>query len=110
MEYSTFYPATDTYNNAYNIIEMNSLPSKTKETTFQILNCTTWTNNKAHKSGRRDNPNCDNCGQIETIEHLIYICEEYSAELWTELGQNLASVLTVHSGNGIPTIQLSPSI
>jgi hypothetical protein len=55
-----FYPTIDTFNNAYNIIEMGSLPSKTKETAFQILNRTIWTNNKAYKSGRRDNPNCDN--------------------------------------------------
>jgi hypothetical protein len=67
-----FYPTADTYNNAYNIIRMNSLPSKTKETAFQILNRTTWTNNKAHKSGIRDNPDCDYCGQIETIEHLVH--------------------------------------
>jgi hypothetical protein len=26
-----FYPTTDSYNNAYNIIGMNSLPSKTKK-------------------------------------------------------------------------------
>jgi hypothetical protein len=70
-----FYPTTDTNNNAYDIIGMNSLQSKTKETAFQILNCTI--NNKAHKSGKRDNLDCDNCGQIETIEHLVYNWEAY---------------------------------
>jgi hypothetical protein len=45
---------------------------KTKETAFQILNRTTWTNNKAQKSGPRGNPNCDYCGKIETIVHLIH--------------------------------------
>jgi hypothetical protein len=94
-----FYPTAETFNNAYNIIGMNSLPSKTKETAFQILNCTTWTNNKAFKSGKRDNPNCDYCGQPETIEHLLHNCEEYSAEVWTELGHSLIAALTTHSGN-----------
>jgi hypothetical protein len=103
-----FYPTTDTHNNAYNIIGISSLPSKTKEIAFQILNPTTWTNNKAHTSGKRDNPDCDNCGQTETIEHLIYNCEEYSMEPWAELGQSLTSALMVHSGNKIPTIQLTP--
>jgi hypothetical protein len=55
-----FYPTMDTFNNAYNIIEIGSLPSKTKETAFQIINRTIWTNNKAYKLERRDNPNCDN--------------------------------------------------
>jgi hypothetical protein len=64
---------------AYNIIGMNSLPLKTKETAFQILNQTTWTNNIAHKSGIRDNPDCHYCGQIKTVEHLAHNCEEYSA-------------------------------
>jgi len=103
-----FYPTTETYNNAYNIIGMNSLPSKTKETAFQILNRTTWTNNKAYKSGTRDTPDCDYCGQVETIEHLIHNCEEYSAALWEELGHSLTAALTAHSGNEIPTIQLTP--
>jgi hypothetical protein len=62
-----FYPTIDTFNNAYNVIEIGSLPSKTKETAFQILNRTIWTNNKAYKSGRRDNPKCDNCNQTETM-------------------------------------------
>ncbi len=102
-----FYPTTEMYNNAYNIIGMNSLPSKTKETAFQILNRTTWTNNKAYKSGTRDTPDCDYCGQVETIEHLIHNCEDYSAALWEELGHSLTSALTAHSGNEIPTIQLT---
>jgi hypothetical protein len=72
------------------------------------LNRTTWTNNKAFKSGKRDNPNCDYCGQPETIEHLLHNCEEYSAELWIELGHSLTAALTTHSGNEILTIPFSP--
>jgi hypothetical protein len=32
-----YYPTTETFNKAYNIIQLSSLPSKTKETSFQIL-------------------------------------------------------------------------
>jgi hypothetical protein len=31
-----YYPTTETFNKAYNIIQLSSLPSKTKETSFQI--------------------------------------------------------------------------
>jgi hypothetical protein len=103
-----FYPTMDTFNSAYNIIEMGSLPSKMKETAFQILNRTIWTNKKAYKLGRRDNPNCDNCNQTETIESLIYGCKEYSADLWIELGQSLTHVIIAHTGKAIPTIQFIP--
>jgi hypothetical protein len=103
-----FYPTAETFNNAYNIIGMNSLPSKTKETAFQILNRTTWTNNKAFKYRKRDYPNCDYRDQPQTIEHLLHNCEEYSAEVWTELGHSLMAALTIHSVNEIPTIQFSP--
>jgi hypothetical protein len=81
---------------------------KTKETAFQILNRTIWTNKKAYKSWRRDNPNCDNFDQTQTIEHLIYGWEEYSSDLWTELGQSLAHVITAHTRKAIPTIQFTP--
>jgi hypothetical protein len=66
---------TETFNKAYNIIQLSSLPSKTKETSFQILNRTIWTNNKAYKSGARENPDCEYCGQAETMEHLIHDCK-----------------------------------
>jgi hypothetical protein len=97
----------ETFSNAHNIIGMSSLTSKPKETAFQILNHTTWTNNKVFKSGKRDNPNCYHCGLPETIEHLLHSCEEYSVELWTELGQSLTAAVITHSGNEIPMIQFS---
>ncbi len=50
-------------------LEWTAFHPKPKKTAFQILDCTTWTNNKADKSGTRDNPYCNYCGQIETIEH-----------------------------------------
>ncbi len=65
-------------------------------------------NNKAFKSQSRNNPNCDYCKQIETVEHLLYDCKEYSAPLWDEFGQCLTKTLTAHSGNEVATIKLAP--
>ncbi len=42
---------------------------KMRETAFQILNRTIWTNNKAFKSKMRNDPNCERCGLIEMMEH-----------------------------------------
>jgi hypothetical protein len=60
--------------------------SKTKETIFQILNKTIWTNNMAFKSGIRQDPNCDRCRNTESNEHLLYECiattlNQYGREL-----------------------------
>jgi hypothetical protein len=45
-------PQRVTFLNAYKVLHMSLLPSKTKEKVFQILNRTIWTQNKAFKSGR----------------------------------------------------------
>jgi hypothetical protein len=103
-----FYPTTETFNKAYNIIHLSSLPSKTKETSFQILNRTIWTNNKAHKSGARENPDCEYCGQAETMEHLIHDCENYSTPLWRELGESLTQTLRTTTGKDMAEIRLTP--
>jgi hypothetical protein len=44
-------PQKDTFLNAYKVLSLSLLPSKTKETTFQALSRTVWTQNKAFKSG-----------------------------------------------------------
>jgi hypothetical protein len=103
-----FYPTTETFNKAYNIIQLSSLPSKTKETSFQILNRTIWTNNKAHKSGARENPDCEYCGQAETMEHLIHDCENYSTLLWLELGESLTQTLRTITGKDMAEIRFTP--
>jgi hypothetical protein len=51
-------PRRDTFLNAYKILSMSLLPSKTKETTFQVLNRTIWTQNKAFKSGMAAEATC----------------------------------------------------
>ncbi len=102
------YPSPETFNEAYNKIEIKGLPSKTKEVAFQILNRTIWTNNKAFKSNLRDSANCERCDQVETMEHLIYDCEQYSAPLWEEIGAVLTAALKDHADAEIPLIRLSP--
>jgi hypothetical protein len=84
------------------------LPSKTKETAFQILNRTIWTNNKAFKSGIADSPNCKYCNQVETMEHLLLQCENYSELVWSRLGEALTLTLRMISGADIARIELTP--
>jgi hypothetical protein len=103
-----YYPTAETFNKAYNIIQLSSLPSKTKETSFQILNRTIWTNNKAFKSGARENPDCEYCGQVETMEHLIHDCENYSTPLWVELGESLTQTLRATTGRDMAEIRFTP--
>ena len=45
-------------NTYHPLIKHPLLCAKTKENTFQTLNRTIWTNNKAFKSGMRDDPDC----------------------------------------------------
>ncbi len=101
-------PRRDTFLNAYKVLSMSLLPSKTKETTFQILNRTIWTQNKAFKSGMAREATCFRCEDVETMEHLLYGCENYSAKVWTMAGKVLTLSLSRHSGDFIPRIDLTP--
>jgi hypothetical protein len=103
-----YFPTIETFNKAYNIIQLSSLPSKTKETLFQIINRTIWTNNNAFKSGARENPDCEYCGQVETMEHLIHDCENYSTPLWVELGESLTQTLRATTGRDMAEIRFTP--
>ncbi len=91
-------PRRDTFLNAYKVLSMSLLPSKTKETTFQILNRTIWTQNKAFKSGMATEATCFRCEEVETMEHLLYGCENYSAKVWAMAGRVLTLSLSRHSG------------
>jgi hypothetical protein len=101
-------PQRITFLNAYKILHMSLLPSKTKETAFQILNRTVWTQNKAFKSGRAADAKCFRCEEIETMEHLLYCCEHYSAKIWDLTGRSLTLALSHHSGEYIPAVILTP--
>jgi len=47
-----YRPDKETFHAAYKVLEMPSIPSKTKEIAFDVLNCIVWTNNKAFKYGK----------------------------------------------------------
>jgi hypothetical protein len=79
-----FYPSQKTFTDAYKVIDIGSMPNKTRETSFQILNCTIWTNRKAYRSRITDSASCDRCEEEETMEHLLYGCKNYSAVVWRE--------------------------
>jgi hypothetical protein len=74
-----FYPSPKTFTDANKVIDIGSTPNKTRETSFQILNRTVWTNRKAYRSGIADSASCNRCEEEETMEHLLYGCENYSA-------------------------------
>ncbi len=57
----TVRPSQRDFTNAYNILRLLVITSKTRETAFQILNRTIWTNNKAFKSRLRPDPFCERC-------------------------------------------------
>jgi hypothetical protein len=54
-------PSQRDFTNAYSILRLPTITSKTCETAFQILNRTIWTNNKAFKSRMRPDPYCERC-------------------------------------------------
>ena len=103
-----YRPDPDTFKNAYKILEMPWIPSKTKEIVFEILNRTIWTNNKSFKSQKSPSPNCDRCGEVETMEHLLHDCDYYSAPLWQEFSSVLTQSIQHHHGQGIAQIHLTP--
>jgi hypothetical protein len=63
-----YVPERQNFQDAFFVLSLPLLSSKTKETTFQILKRTVWTNNKAFKSGMHNSPLCNRCDGIETIE------------------------------------------
>jgi len=105
---NVYRPDRDTFHAAYKILELPDIPSKTKEIAFEVLNRTIWTNNKAFKSDMAPSPNCDRCEATETMEHLLYECEHYSALLWAEYGTALTGALRETTGRAVAQIQLTP--
>jgi hypothetical protein len=100
-------PLIGTFKNAYQLLRLPTLTSKTRETAFQTLNRTIWTNNKAFKSNMRPDPNCDRCGEVETMEHLLCECQHYSLLLWERLGEVLTRLFTTLSQDYVPRVELS---
>ncbi len=94
------------FNNAYHVLRLPALTSKTRETAFQILNRTIWTNNKAFKSRMRPTPTCDRCERTETMEHLLCECENYSIPLWTKLADSWTRLFNDNSLEPVPRVEL----
>jgi hypothetical protein len=67
-----YVPERQTFKDAFRVLLLPYMSSKMKETAFQILNRTIWTNNKSFKSGLNGSPQCYRCEEIETMEHLLY--------------------------------------
>jgi hypothetical protein len=103
-----YVPDIATFNDAYKVLRITSLPSKTKEVAFETLNRTIWTNNKAFKSRMTDSPNCDRCGQTETMEHLLLSCPHYSEQVWAETSHMITDTLTALSETHVARIELTP--
>jgi hypothetical protein len=99
-------PSQRVFNNAYQTLRLPVITSKTRETAFQILKRTVWTNNKAYKSRMRLDPNCDRCGKPETMEHLLCECENYSEPLWGKFTDALTQLFGDTSQDDVPRVDL----
>jgi hypothetical protein len=105
-EYIAVRPTQRMFNNAYHVLCLPALTSKTHKTAFQILNHTIWTNNKAHKSRMRPEPNCERCGKTETMEHLLCESEKYSEPLWSKLAESWTRLFNEISHEAVPRVDL----
>jgi hypothetical protein len=103
-----FYPSPKTFTNAYKVIDIGSMPNKTRETSFQILNRTVWTNRKAFRSRLADSASCDRCEEEETMEHLLYGCENYSAVVWREFSTLITTTLAHIAGHPVARMDHTP--
>jgi hypothetical protein len=90
------------------VLNLASLPSKTKEIAFQVLNRTLWTNNKAFRSGLTDDPTCGYCDEIETMEHLLYDCPNYSSAVWNTFSSLLTDTCSSIKGEPVARLVLTP--
>ncbi len=99
-------PNQHAFTSAYNLLRLPLITSKTRETAFQILNRMSWTNNKAFKSWMRLDPNCERCGRVGTMEHLLCECEYYSECLWNWLAEILTKYYNGTSTTYVPRMDL----
>jgi hypothetical protein len=92
-----YVPEWQTFKDAFRVLSLPFMSSKTRETAFQILNRTIWTNNKAFKSGMCTSPQCFRCDEIETMKHLLCLCPNYAEKIWFEFGHLLTRTITQFS-------------
>lgn len=105
---NVYVPDRDTFSRGYGVLSLPSIPSKTKEVAFQVLNRTVWTNKKAFQSGIMQDPACQYCGEDETMEHLLYNCENHTIPLWEQTSVILTNLCTLQHGQQVARIQLTP--
>ena len=51
---------------------------------------------------------CLQCEDVETKEHLLYACKNYSAKIWDLAGRTLTLAISRHTGDYIPVIYFTP--
>jgi len=79
-----------------------------KEVAFQTLNRTIWTNSKAFKSDIINNPACLPCGEVETMEHLLYNCPHSSATAWEEVSTIVTELIIQISVQQVVRMDYTP--
>jgi hypothetical protein len=84
------------------------MPNKIRETSFQVLNRTIWTNKKAYCSGIAENATCNRCEEEETMEHLLYGCKNYSAVIWREYSTLITNTLAHIADHPIARMDHTP--
>ncbi len=103
-----YVPERQTFVDSFRVLSLPYMSSKTKEVAFQILNRTVWTNNKSFKSGLSASPQCHRCEEVETMEHLLYLCPSYAEKLWAEFGFALTQTITQYTNEYTARIELTP--
>jgi len=86
---------------AYDVCSITMLASKTKEISFQILNRTLWSNNKAFKSNMIDDDTCYFCDEIADTEHIILNCDVFSYAIWSDF-EKFLTIMFSHPFFEIP--------
>jgi hypothetical protein len=103
-----YVPERQTFVDAFRVLSLPYMSSKIKEVAFQILNRTIWTNNKSFKSGLSASPQCHRCEEVETMEHLLYLCPNYAEKLWAEFGLVPTQTITQFTNEYTARIELTP--
>ena len=66
------------------------------------MNRTIWTNNKEFKSGMRNDPDCQYCGEVETMEHMYYGSENFAENQWLYLSRYLTTLAMSKYNSQLP--------
>jgi hypothetical protein len=101
-------PQRITFLNAYKVLHMSLLPSKTKETVFQILNRTIWTQNKAFESGRAPDASATNVKKSKLWNTCFTALSTTRPKFGNLAGKSLTLALSHHSEEYIPAVVLTP--